>query len=280
MNGVRIMGRILALIYGIISYISFLAAFCYAIAFLGDFWVPKTINSGSTGALWPALLMNAGLLGLFAIQHSGMARPGFKKWWTKIIPKPIERSTYVLLASAVLFLLYWQWEPMTGTIWSVENQTYRGVLWGLFAFGWGMVVYTTLLISHAHLFGLTQIRDYVKGQEQWHPNFQTPNLYKRMRHPMMLGFFFAFWATPDMTTGHLLFSIATTGYILIALHLEERDLIQIFGEKYRRYREQVPMFFPWPGRKATIDTGGKKNNPEAVSAKRNRTYEQTDMQGS
>lgn len=271
------MGRFLAFIYGIISYISFLAAFCYAIAFVGDFWVPKTINSGAAGAFWPALFINAGLLGLFAIQHSGMARSGFKKWWTKIIPKPIERSTYVLLASAVLFLLYWQWEPMTGIIWSVENQTYRWVLWGLFAFGWGMVVYTTLLISHAHLFGLTQVRDYVKGQEQWNPKFQTPGLYKRMRHPMMFGFFFAFWATPDMSAGHLLFSIATTAYILIALQLEERDLIQVFGEKYRRYREQVPMFFPWPGRKATVNTGREKKNAEAVSAKKNRTYEQADM---
>lgn len=248
------MGRILALLYGGICYICFLAAFGYAIAFVGDFGVPKTINSGASGEFWTALLINAGLLGLFAIQHSGMARPGFKRWWTKIIPEPIERSTYVLLASGVLFLLYWQWQPMSGVIWSVETETFRWVLWGLFALGWGIVVYTTLLISHAHLFGLTQVHDYMKGQEQWEPEFQTPNLYKRMRHPMMLGFFFAFWAIPEMTTGHLLFSIATTGYILIALQLEERDLIRLFGDKYRRYREQVPMFIPWPGRKANIDT--------------------------
>lgn len=267
------MGRILAFIYGFICYICFLVAFCYAIAFVGDFWVPKTINSGTAGAFWPALLINAGLLSLFAVQHSGMARPGFKKWWTRIIPEPIERSTYVLLASAVLFLLYWQWQPMAGTIWSVENQTYRWVLWGLFAFGWGMVVYTTLLISHAHLFGLTQVHDFMKEREQWSPEFQTPNLYKRMRHPMMFGFFFAFWAIPDMTTGHLLFSVATTGYILIALQLEERDLMRAFGEKYRRYREQVPMFFPWPGRKASIDADQREKPGEPLATHTDRNYE-------
>lgn len=263
------MGRVLAFIYGGICYVSFLAAFGYAIAFVGDFGVPKTINSGTAGAFWPALLINAGLLGLFAIQHSGMARPGFKRWWTRIIPEPIERSTYVLLASGVLFLLYWQWQPMTGVIWSVEAQALRWVLWGFFALGWGIVVYTTLLISHAHLFGLTQVRDYIKKQDQWNPEFQTPNLYKRMRHPMMLGFFIAFWAIPDMTAGHLLFSVATTGYILIALQLEERDMIRHFGEKYRIYREQVPMFFPWPGRKATVNADSEETATDPVSANRN-----------
>lgn len=238
------MGKILAFIYGIISYGLFLGTFSYAIAFVGDFWVPKTINSGETGALLPALLINAGLLCLFAVQHSGMARRGFKKWWTKIIPEPIERSTYVLLASGTLILLYWFWQPLPATIWSVENEIGRWILWGVFGLGWGLVVYTTFLISHAHLFGLTQVRDFIKGQDLWEPKFQTPNLYRRMRHPMMLGFFFAFWAIPEMTAGHLLFSIATTAYILIALQLEERDLIRAFGEKYRTYRRRVPMFIP------------------------------------
>lgn len=247
------MGRILALIYGIISYAAFLAAFCYAIAFVGDFYVPKTINSGEAGAVLPSLLINAGLLALFAIQHSGMARPGFKKWWTKIIPKPIERSTYVLLASGTLFLLYWLWQPITDPIWSVENEIGRWVLWGLFGLGWGLVVYTTFLISHAHLFGLTQVRDFIKDRDLWEPDFQTPNLYRYMRHPMMFGFFLAFWAIPDMTAGNLLFSISTTVYILIALQLEENDLIQAFGERYRKYREQVPMFIPIPGRKTTVN---------------------------
>lgn len=246
------MGRMLALIYGIISYAAFLAAFCYAIVFVGDIYAPKTINSGDPGALLPSLLINIGLLGLFAIQHSGMARPGFKKWWTKIIPKPIERSTYVLVASGTLFLLYWLWQPMPGVIWSVENEIGSLILWGLFGLGWGLVVYTTFLISHAHLFGLTQIRDFMKNRDRWEPDFQTPNLYQYMRHPMMFGFFLAFWAIPEMTAGHLLFSIATTGYILIALHLEENDLVQAFGERYRKYREQVPMFIPLPGRKTTV----------------------------
>ncbi len=247
------MGRILAFLFGAISYMSFLAAFCYAIAFVGDFWAPKTINTGETGAFLPALLINIGLLSLFAIQHSGMARPGFKKWWTKIIPEPIERSTYVLLASAVLILLMWQWQPLPTTIWTVENEIGQWILWGLFALGWGLVVYTTFLISHAHLFGLTQIRDFIKGRDLWQPDLQTPSLYRYMRHPMMLGFFLAFWATPEMTVGHLIFSVATTGYILIALQLEERDLIQAFGEKYQKYRDEIPMFIPRPGQKATIE---------------------------
>lgn len=256
------MDRILAFIYGIISYAAFLAAFCYAIAFVGDFYVPKTINSGEAGALLPSLLINTVLLGLFAIQHSGMARPGFKNWWTKIIPEPIERSTYVLLASGVLFLLYWLWQPLPATVWSVENEIGRWILWGLFSLGWGLVVYTTFLISHAHLFGLTQVRDFMKDRDLWEPDFQTPNLYRHMRHPMMLGFFLAFWSTPEMTIGHLLFSLATTGYILIALQLEEKDLVQAFGERYRKYRQRVPMFIPRPGRKASIDVEEKNNESQ------------------
>lgn len=261
------MGRLLAFIYGIISYGLFLGAFGYAVAFVGDFGVPKTINSGELGAFWPSLLINAGLLSLFAVQHSGMARPGFKKWWTKIIPEPIERSTYVLLASGVLILLMWQWQPLPATVWSVESEVGRQMLWGLFGFGWLIVLICTYLISHFHLFGLTQVYDFLKARELWEPEFQTPSLYRYMRHPMMLGFFIAFWATPEMTVGHLVFSIATTGYILIALQLEERDLVQAFGDKYRKYREQVPMFIPWPGRKSAVDTNTNKkilNEEEAV----------------
>lgn len=253
------MGRILAFIYGIISYLAFLGAFCYAIAFVGDFWVPKTINSGETGAFLPALLINAGLLGLFAIQHSGMARPGFKKWWTKIIPESIERSTYVLLASGVLVLLMWQWQPMPEVVWSVENEIGRQILWGLFGLGWFIVLVSTYMISHFHLFGLIQVYDFLKRKGISAPEFQTPGFYKYVRHPLMTGFFIAFWATPEMTVGHLIFSLATTGYILIALQLEERDLIKAFGEKYRRYREQVPMFIPRPGRKASIEVEEKSN---------------------
>lgn len=268
------MSRIIAFFYGMISYIAFLVAFGYAIAFVGDFYVPKTINSGAVGAFLPSLLINMGLLGLFAVQHSGMARPGFKKWWTKLIPEPIERSTYVLLASGVLFLLYWQWQPLPSTIWSVENQIGRWVLWGFFALGWGLVVYTTFLISHAHLFGLTQIRDFVKDRDLWNPEFQTPGLYQRMRHPMMLGFFLAFWATPEMTAGHLLFSVATTGYIMIALQLEEQDLLQAFGERYRKYRERVPMFIPRPGRKASTET--EETHTDAISSQEKPNYQKAD----
>lgn len=253
------MGRILAFIYGVVSYVLFLGAFLYAIAFVGDFYVPKTINSGEAGNFIQSLLINAGLLGLFAIQHSGMARPGFKKWWTKIIPEPIERSTYVLLASVVLVLLMWQWQPMTGVIWSVDSELSRWVLWGLFGLGWFIVLISTYMISHAHLFGLTQVYNFLKRKGFSGPEFQTPGFYRYVRHPLMLGFFIAFWATPDMTAGHLLFSVATTGYILIALQLEERDLLQTFGDKYRKYREQVPMFIPRPGRKAMVS---KQEDPE------------------
>ena len=246
------MGRVFAFLYGVISYLIFLGAFLYAIAFVGDFYVPKTINSGEPGEFWPSLLINVLLLGLFAVQHSGMARPGFKKWWTKIIPKPIERSTYVLLASAVLILLMWQWQPLTGTVWSVESELGRWVLWGLFGLGWAIVLISTYMISHFHLFGLTQVTNFLKKKGLSSPEFQTPGFYRYIRHPLMTGFFIAFWAIPDMTVGHLLFTVATTGYILIALQLEESDLIEAFGEKYQKYREQVPMFIPRPGRKANL----------------------------
>lgn len=247
------MGRLLAFFYGIICYTIFLGSFVYAIAFVGDFYVPKTINSGTEGALLPSLGINILLLGLFAIQHSGMARPGFKKWWTKIIPQPIERSTYVLLASAVLVLLMWQWQPLPEIVWSVENEAGRWILWGLFGLGWFIVLLSTYMISHAHLFGLKQVYAFLKKNGLSGPEFQTPGFYRYVRHPLMAGFFIAFWATPEMSVGHLLFSVATTGYILIALRFEERDLLDLFGEKYRQYKKQVPMFIPIPGRKATIE---------------------------
>ncbi|SMO72612.1 methanethiol S-methyltransferase [Fodinibius sediminis] len=245
------MKRILAFIYGILSYVIFLASFCYAIAFVGDFWVPKTINSGATSALVPALLVNMALLGAFAIQHSGMARRGFKRWWTNIIPKPIERSTYVLISSMILILLMWFWQPIPATVWSVESELGRWLLWGVAALGWLIVLVTTYLISHAHLFGLQQVYDFLQARDLWYPRFQTPGLYRYIRHPMMLGFFLAFWATPEMTGGHLLFAVATSGYILVALRFEEQDLIRVFGDQYRKYRKRVPMLLPGiKGRKA------------------------------
>lgn len=232
------------LLYGVVCYLIFFATFTYAIGFVGNLVVPKSIDSGAAGAFWPSLLINLGLLGLFALQHSGMARPGFKRWWTRLVPKPIERSTYVLFASLVLILLYWQWRPLPEVVWSVKQPEGRFALWALFGLGWGLVLVATFMISHAHLFGVAQVHRYWRGRAQADPGFQTPGLYRHMRHPIMTGFFVAFWATPDMTVGHLVFALATTGYILIALQLEERDLIRAFGDRYEAYRQHVPIFIP------------------------------------
>ncbi len=245
------MRRFLAFAYGLVCYLIFFLSFLYAIGFVANAGVPKSIDSGAAGAFWSSLLINGALLGLFALQHSGMARPGFKKWWTKIVPAPIERSTYVLFSSLALLLLYWLWQPMPAVVWNVEAEAGRILLWTLYGLGWGLVLVSTFMISHAHLFGVKQVHDFLKGREQWEPGFQTPSLYRYLRHPIMAGFLIAFWATPRMTVGHLVFALATTGYILVALQLEERDLIAVFGEKYRRYRERVPMLIPWPKRMGT-----------------------------
>lgn len=238
------MRRAAAFVYGVVSYLIFLLTFLYAIGFVGNIIVPKSIDSGESTAFWPSLGVNALLLGLFALQHSGMARPGFKRRWTQIVPKPIERSTYVLLASLTLILLFWQWRPLPSVLWSVEGVMGRSALWALFGLGWAIVLVGTFMISHFHLFGLQQVYENLRNQPESDLKFQTPGFYRFIRHPLMLGFFIAFWATPDMTVGHLLFSIATTGYILVALQLEERDLVSRFGRAYQEYRDRVPMFFP------------------------------------
>lgn len=243
------MARILALLYSAVCYLVFLATIAYAIGFVGGFAVPRHIDSGPFAAAGVALAVDLALLALFAVQHSGMARPGFKRWWTRIVPAPIERSTYVLVSSLVLLLLFACWQALPQTVWSVHNDIGRIALSVLSGAGWALVFSSTFLINHFELFGLQQAW---RGRAQAGdavPPFVTRAFYRIVRHPLMLGFLVAFWATPTMSLGHLLFALATTGYILFSVKcLEERDLLKLYGDTYRDYQRRVPMILPLPRR--------------------------------
>jgi protein-S-isoprenylcysteine O-methyltransferase Ste14 len=236
--------------YGGLSYLLFLGSFAYFIAFVGGIVVPRTVDSGLVVPVAEALAVNLGLLMLFGVQHSGMARRSFKRWWTRLIPPPAERSTYVLVSSLIHMLIIWQWRPMPGVIWHVEHPLGEAVLWGLFALGWGIGIATTFLISHAELFGLQQVWAKLRRRSFHPPAFQTPLFYRIVRHPMQAGIALGLWATPYMTIGHALLAAGLTAYILIGIHYEERDLVRRFGAEYDAYRERVPgKIIPRPVRK-------------------------------
>jgi methanethiol S-methyltransferase len=238
------MSRVLAFIYGVICYVTFLCTFLYGIGFVGNVLVPKSVDSPPAVPLGQALLVDAALLGIFAIQHSVMARQWFKRAWIRIVPPPIERSTFVLFASLALLLLFWKWEPMGGVVWNVEKPAARMTLQGLSLAGGVIVMISTYSIDHFDLFGLRQVYLHLKGREYTPPGFRTPAFYNYVRHPMYFGLVLAFWATPAMTLAHLVFALAMTGYILIGIQLEERDLLHFHGDAYQAYRNRVSMLFP------------------------------------
>jgi len=239
------MGRGFAFIYGVVAYIIFLITFLYAIGFVGNIFVPKTIDSGTQGAIGLSLVINLVLLSVFALQHSIMARPAFKRVWTKIIPKAVERSTYVLMASMALILIFLFWQPMTQTVWDASNTLPGVVLTYLFWAGWLIVLASTFMIDHFDLLGLKQVHANLKKYAATAPGFSKRAFYRLVRHPIMTGFLIAFWATPTMTIGHLLFTLMTTGYIIIAvLYFEEKDLVAEIGDEYLDYQREVPAFVP------------------------------------
>jgi protein-S-isoprenylcysteine O-methyltransferase Ste14 len=248
----EIMGkRILFFTYGSLSYLIFLGTFLFAICFIGNFGVPRTLDGAASGPFLISLLIDVALLTLFAVQHSIMARKWFKDWWTQYVPRPIERSTYVLFASLALILLFWQWRPLGVVIWSLEDPTGRMALRSLFAFGWVLVLLSTFLINHFDLFGLRQVWLYLKGRPYDTLHFATPGPYRLVRHPLYVGWLLVFWMTPIMTLAHLLFSVATTAYILLAIQFEERDLVREHGESYETYRRSVPMLVPFSKRRGS-----------------------------
>jgi protein-S-isoprenylcysteine O-methyltransferase Ste14 len=239
------MGRIISFVYGVLAHLGFLVAFLYLIGFLGNFVVPKSIDSGQAGPVGQALVINVILIAIFGIPHSIMARPGFKQWWTRFVPQHIERSTYVMQGNLLVALLMWQWQPMVGVIWNVEHPVGASVLWGLFGIGWVMIVLTSFVINHFDLFGLRQVYLHLRGMEYTPLEFKAKWIYNYIRHPLMLGWIIAFWSTPQMSAGHLVFAVGTTIYILIGIQFEERDLVKSHGEDYENYRRKVSMLFPF-----------------------------------
>jgi protein-S-isoprenylcysteine O-methyltransferase Ste14 len=238
-------GRLTAFVYGLIAYVVFFFTFLYAIGFVEGSVVPKDIDTGSAGPMTEALIVNLLLLSVFAVQHSVMARKPFKRWWTQFVPTSVERSTYVLFASLALVLLFWQWRPLPEAVWRVADPQIAAAIVGLSFFGWLLVLTSTFMINHFELFGLHQVVNNLAGRTMPEPRFKTPLLYGFIRHPIYLGFMIAFWSTPVMTLGHLLFAAVTTAYIFVGIFLEERDLIELFGDEYRRYRKTASMLIPW-----------------------------------
>lgn len=238
------MNKAVSFLYAIACYLVFFCSFLYLIGFVGNLIVPKSLDSGVESGPAQSLIINAVLLSIFAVQHTIMARPTFKRWWTKVVPVQVERSTYVLAASLLLLMLCWLWRPMPGVIWNIESPVGKVVLFGLFWLGWGILLFSSFIINHFDLFGLRQVWLHIGNKEYHYVEFQTKSFYRYIRHPIMLGFIIAFWATPSMTAGHLLFASAMTAYILIGVQFEEHDLIQHLGKDYEDYQHQVPMFIP------------------------------------
>lgn len=238
------MKRVTVFMYGLMCYLVCLGTFLYAIGFIGGFGVPTTLDGKPVLPPLQAIAIDFGLLAVFAVQHSVMARPWFKRWWTRLVPPAAERSTYVLFSSVLMILMFVAWQPIGGVVWQAESTFARAAALNLYAFGWALLFFSTVLINHFDLFGVRQVWLYLRGQEYTHPKFSTPVLYKFVRHPLYVGWLMVFWAAPTMTAAHLLFAIMTTAYILVAIRWEEKDLADLHGEQYRRYRESVPMLVP------------------------------------
>lgn len=262
------MKRTLTLLYGVSAYLFFLGTFTYAVCFTGNLFVPRTIDNGPQSPIVAAVVINALLLSVFAVQHSVMARQGFKRWWTQFVSWPAERSTYVVAASAALALLVWQWRPIPYVLWDLRGIWAEPVLNVLFWVGWAILLVSTFLVNHFELFGLEQVWSNFRGREFHRPAFKTPGLYKVIRHPIYAGFIIGFWAAPVMSAGHLMLAVATTGYILVGIFFEERDLITAYGEQYMQYRHRVPMLIPFlgPKRESASPTSAPADTARTMSA--------------